>query len=72
MNKYKANKVIIKSPLYSGVTHTFLMTDNQLAIYNEVTDYGSKEITLKVFGELTRKGCLNKVWFEKKKNISIH
>jgi hypothetical protein len=68
MNK---NKVTIKSPLYTGVTHTFIMTDNQLFIYNKLTNNGTDQMTLKVFAELSRKGCLKKLLFEKKYKISI-
>jgi hypothetical protein len=68
MNKHK---VIVKSPLYEGITHTFIMTDDQLFIYNQLTNNGNEEMTLKLFGELTRKGCLKKLYFEKKKKISI-
>jgi hypothetical protein len=68
MNK---NKVTIKSPLYKGITHTFIMTDDQLFIYNKLTNNGKDEMTLKVFAELSRKGCLRKLWFEKKKKISV-
>lgn len=68
MNK---NKVVIKSPLYTGVTHTFIMNDDQLFIYNKLTNKGMNEMTLKVFAELSRKGCLRKLLFEKKKKISI-
>jgi hypothetical protein len=66
------NKVVIKSPLYAGVSHTFMMTDNQLSIYNNLTNNGKEEMTLKVFGELSRKGCLRKLWFEYKTKIKIH
>lgn len=68
MNKHK---ITIKSPLYAGITHTFIMTDDQLFIYNKLTNKGIDEITLKVFAELSRKGCLRKLLFEKKKKISI-
>lgn len=69
MNK---NKVTIKSPLYTGVTHTFIMNDDQLFIYNKLTDSGRDEMALKVFAELSRKGCLRKLLFEKKAKIKVH
>lgn len=69
MNK---NKVVIKSPLYIGITHTFIMTDNQLFIYNKLTNNGTDQMTLKSFAELSRKGCLRKLLFEKKTKIKLH
>lgn len=69
MNK---NKVTIKSPLYAGVTHIFIMTEDQLFIYNKLTNNGNDQMTLKVFAELSRKGCLKKLLFEKKDKIKVH
>jgi hypothetical protein len=66
------NKVYIKSPLYTGVTHTFIMTNDQFFIYNKLTNNGTDDMTLKVFRELSRKGCLRKLLFEKKTKIKVH
>ena len=63
MNK---NKVVILSPLYAGVTHTFIMTDEQLFIYNKITNNGTDQMTLKVFAELSRKGCLKNYYLKKR------
>lgn len=66
------NKVTIKSPLYAGITHTFIMIDDQLFIYNKLTNNGNDQMNLKVFAELSRKGCLKKLLFEKKDKIKVH
>lgn len=47
------------------------MNDDQLFIYNKLTNKGADQITLKVFAELSRRGCLRKLLFEKKKKITI-
>ena len=47
------------------------MTDDRLFIYNKLTNNGTEQMALKLFGELSRRGCINKIWFEKKKKISI-
>ena len=65
------NKVTIKNPLYVGITHTFIMNDNQLFIYNKLTNNGNNQITLKVFAELSKKGCLRKLLFENKDKIKV-
>ena len=65
------NKVTIKSPLYAGITNTFIMTDDQLFIYNKLTNKGADQMTLKVFAELSKKSCLRKLLFENKDKIKV-
>jgi len=53
------NIVTIHSPTFDDVVYTYLMSDEQLEEYNYITRNGTL-ITLRVFGELNRKGLLNK------------
>ncbi len=56
MNK---NIVSIHSPTYEGVIYTYLMSNEQLEEYNYITRNGTL-MNLRVFGELNKKGLLNK------------
>jgi hypothetical protein len=48
------------------------MRDDQLFIYNKLTNNGNDQMNLKMFAELSRKGCLRKLLFEKKDKIKLH